>query len=365
MKELAINKDEAVRSFVAAMSEPGQISNLITQMQVFTLEGQSFPLTLNDAAQKGNCYICRPSSAYIDYALDEIRHFKSQPLLYAGMARLLRMAGPLVKASGLDTQVQLNNWLFSTNPVPLLSQNEAKLLREDLIAAYPERAIVLRSLNDVADQKTMVALKAAGFRLLPARRIWILDCRDGLKRKTRDQRRDEALWEDGRFEILSHEAFGADDFEAAARLYGQLYLDKYTWLNPQYSGRFIAALHKAGILHLVGLKSQGRLVAVTGLYESGATVTQPIVGYDTSLPVDFGLYRRMMAYSTVRAVKGHKFFNMSAGAAAFKRNRGAQPSIEYTAVYVDHLPPKRRIATRAMEHVLRGIGIPLLERFEL
>lgn len=365
MSGLAHNPPAAVAQFVEAMSQGRLIGNLTTEMRAFALDGQMFPLSLNARDEGGNCYLCRPSCAYIDYALDEIRHFRAQPVLYTAMKSLLHMARPLVQASGLDTQVQVNNWLFSTNPVPHLGAHDVGQLRDRLTAAYPARAIVLRSLNRLADQGSMDALRAAGFRLLPARRIWILDCRDGGPQKSRDQRRDQALWADGRFEIVPHEAFGPEDFEAAATLYAQLYLEKYSGLNPHYRASFMAALHKAGILHFAGLRHDGRLVAVTGIYESGATLTQPIVGYDTTLPVDLALYRRMMAYATLRAREGRKFFNMSAGAAGFKHNRGARAVIEYTAVYVAHLPRTQRAMTRVMEKILHGIGIPLLERFDL
>jgi hypothetical protein len=58
-------------------------------------------------------------------------------------------------------------------------------------------------------------------------------------------------------------------------------------------------------------------------------------------------------------------FNMSAGAAGFKRNRCAVPSIEYSAVYTRHLSRKRRVATRIVGSILTGVGLPLLRRYEL
>ena len=66
-----------------------------------------------------------------------------------------------------------------------------------------------------------------------------------------------------------------------------------------------------------------------------------------------------------RAAAGRMFFNMSAGAAEFKRRRGAVPAIEYTAIYAGHLPRGQRTAIRALETILVRVGIPIMQRFEL
>ncbi|RRH73554.1 GNAT family N-acetyltransferase [Falsigemmobacter faecalis] len=352
-------------AFVALMNArpmPDLIAGLTTRMSLFELQGAAFPLTLNDRDEAGNCYICRPSAAYIDYALEEIRHFARQPVLQRSMAGLIRACRPLLTASGLDHQVQINNWLFSTNPVPGLGAAEAGVIRDRLCAAHPARALVIRSLNEVADGATMAALKGAGFQMLPARRIWLYDGRSPAR--SRDIKRDDALLRDGRFEVVTR--LSRADYDAAAGLYGQLYLQKYTPLNPQYQGLFLSEMHRAGLLDLIALRAPGGdLVAVTGLFESGLTLTQPVVGYDTSRPEAEGLYRRMMALSRQRAEAGGRFFNMSAGAAGFKKNRRARPVIEYTAVYTGHLSGGARRATAVIAGVLTRLGIPLLQRFDL
>jgi hypothetical protein len=125
-------------------------------------------------------------------------------------------------------------------------------------------------------------------------------------------------------------------------------------------------MHRAGVLELEGLRTpEGQLVAVGGRFQYGHTLTQPVLGYDTTRPQSEGLYRLITAMAQRDAAARRLLFNMSAGAAGFKRNRCAVPAIEYSAVYTDHLPWRRRWATYLVAKLLSGIGVPVLKRFEL
>jgi Acetyltransferase (GNAT) domain len=280
---------------------------------------------------------------------------------------LIRTAAPLVRASGLDAQVQINNWLFSTNPVPTLTRDAAAELRDRLTRDHPTRALVLRSLNDRADAASIAALRAEGFRMLPARQIYLFGVDRDEIRFTPDMRRDRKLLRQTPFLTVENDAFTDADYVRSAQLYDLLYIDKYTPLNPRYTARYVQTMHESGLMQLRGLRdpATGQLVAVTGLFANGRTLTQPIVGYDTARPLRDGLYRMVMAMAQDHALEHGLFFNMSAGAAGFKRRRMALPVIEYSAVFVGHLPRRQRLAVRAMESLLTTVGIPLLQRFEL
>ncbi|UXT49814.1 GNAT family N-acetyltransferase [Agrobacterium tumefaciens] len=341
------------------------IGNLKTRTEVLTVAGHSFPLTLNAAGDAQICYICCPSSAYIDYAIDETRNFLSKPLFRSAVRALIKACAPLVRASGLDHQVQVNNWLYSTNPVPLVNRETAAAIRNVLVSRYPDRAIVLRSLNEIADPVSIAGLRAEGFRMLASRQIYIAAAlRD--KRMPKHMRNDRRHLRRTSYQLVNDHEFMAADYPRCQELYDMLYLEKYTPLNPHYTARYIGEMHQRGILKMAGFRdASGILVGITGLFENGATLTQPIVGYDTTLPIQNGLYRMVMAIAQDYASERGLFFNMSAGAADFKRRRGAVPTIEYSAVYVAHLPLVRRIVVRIMETMLTRVGIPLLRRFKL
>lgn len=366
--ERVANRPDMVADFVSlfqAHPVPDLIGNLHTTVDRITIADRAYPLTVNDRDQRGNCYICNPVTAYIDYAIDETHHFRSHPALKAAVSALIRACAPVVRASGIDHQVQINNWLFSTNPVPALTPEQVARLRDRLTAMHPDRALVLRSLNPVADEATMAALRAAGFVLLPARQIYLFDGA-AFARKSADMKRDRLVLARTDLQLVTGDGFIEADYHRAARLYDMLYIDKYTALNPRYSALYLREMHRARLMRLRGLRDgDGTLVAVTGLFANGRTLTQPVVGYDTTRPQRDGLYRMMMAMAQDVAIAEGLFFNMSAGAAAFKRHRQAVPVIEYTAVYAAHLPRRQRIAVGFMEKVLRRVGIPLLQRFEL
>ncbi len=364
--ENGLHKVDAFAQLFNAMPVRDLIANLTVRVETCDIAGRAFPLTLNDASEAPNCYICCPSSAYIDYAIDETRNFASKPGLQKTIRMLIGLCGPLVKASGLDHQVQVNNWLYSTNPVPLLDRGSIAAMRTALTSRFPDRAIVIRSLNEIADPSTIASLKAEGFHMLAARQVYIFADRSSAPPMTRDMKRDRARLRATSLRIVGNDDFTQADYVRSEELYAMLYISKYTPLNPHYTARYISEMHRRGILRLAGLRDEvGQLVAVTGLFENGGTLTQPIVGYDTSLPISDGLYRMAMAVAQDHATARGLFFNMSAGAAGFKRRRGAVPAIEYNACYVGHLPRRQRLAVWTMAQVLALVGIPLLRRSEL
>lgn len=365
MKSGVANDPALVAALVglfAATPTQDLIANLDAEVQAYTADDLCLPITLSSGP---NCYINSPTVAYIDYAIEETRNFARNPVLRKVLLGLIRACAPLLRATGLDHQVQINNWLFSTNPVPLLTPAQAIRIRDDLKARFPDRAIVLRSLNTLADAATMQAMAEAGFTLLPARQIYIYDP-SAIARPSGHVWRDAKMTAKTDYKIVAADTFNADDFARAETLYNMLYLDKYTPLNPQYTARYLSEAHRRGLLRITGLRGpDGVLDGVLGLFENGRTLTHPIIGYDTGKPQKLGLYRILSSIAQDHATKNGKFFNMSAGAPGFKRNRDAVPVIEYSAVYVAHLGWRARTATALARVLLSRIGIPLLQRFEL
>jgi hypothetical protein len=340
------------------------IDNLDTVMSRLETSVGDLPVSRNEGTSR-TCYVCCPTVAYVEYALSELRHFSGHPLLSGALHGLVNSSRPLLALSGVDRHVQFNNWLLATNPVPSLGQAELRALTDRFVASHPRHALIWRSLNDVSDASKLATFAAAGYDLFPARQVYLLDCRESPPPVHRDERRDLALLAADDYAVEPPERLGAGDYARMAELYGHLYLEKYTRLNPQYSAAFMAAAHRGNLISFYGLRRNGRLDGMIGFFDAGDVMTAPMVGYDTALPQSLGLYRRLMAIGIQRARDNRFLYNMSAGAAGFKRNRGGVPAVEYCAVYTRHLPRRQRIASWIVRVVLERIGRTLLTRFEL
>jgi hypothetical protein len=140
---------------------------------------------------------------------------------------------------------------------------------------------------------------------------------------------------------------------------------KYSPFNPDFTERFFAHALATQSFYLIGLRKAGRFDAVLGYFWRNGVMTTPIFGYDTGLPQALGLYRMISAVLAQEARRRGLLLHASSGAASFKRNRGAAPAIEYSAVYDRHLPVYRRLPWAILERVLNAVAVPLIRRLKL
>jgi hypothetical protein len=347
-------------------SADSMIGNLSTVLGLLDVGDATLPTTTNSDPSRPTCYLCCPSVAYVDYAREELRHFAGFPLLSRLLDGLVQLGYPLIRAAQFDRQVQVNNWLLATNPIPEVSVEALQSATRAMARENPGHIVIWRSLNDYGDRDAIDVFRRAGYRMYPARQIYLFDCRSAQPKRHRDERRDQALLDDGAFRFVPSTEFCHDDDARARMLYQHLYLEKYTWLNPQYTAAFMTSMRAGGILEFQGLRGRdGQLSGVIAFFDSGRTMTAPIVGYDSTLPQQTGLYRMLMALALKRARERNMLFNMSAGAASFKRNRGGVSAIEYSAVYNSGLASTPRLAAFLVRKILEWVGIPMLRSFEL
>lgn len=337
-------------------------ANLDAEVHELNAGPYAFPVTLSSPCED-NAWVVSPATTYGRYAVEESERLGpvwARPPLRA----VTDWAAKEMRATGLGRAVTVNNWLLSTNLYPPLEAATVKTLRDGCIARWPTSTLWFRSLNRTQHGPWLDALVAAGFRLIPTRQVYLFD--DLAANRRSNLKGDLALMRKTTLQPAAHDDFAPTDFERSERLYAQLYLEKYSALNPAYTAMFLRAWHQAGLLRMTGWRdADGRLQAVVGILSQGGVSTAPIVGYDTSLPQSLGLYRLLMAQVFRHAIESRNVLNLSAGAASFKRLRGGVPTIEYSAVYARHLPLRGRRFLWTLRAVTSSFGVPLMKWMKL
>ncbi len=349
-----------------AQGTSGFIPNAETELLLARLDNLVLPVTVNHA-EYGNSYVCSPYTHYVRYAKQELSLLQS-PLLEKGLTLLLDGLGGLMKRSHINRVVHINNWLLSTNLFPRMSGEQAAAVLQAVREKYPEHAVILRSLTPALHGELLEALRAEGCKLVPSRQIYLFQAGDpefGNAKARWLLKRDGELMDKTGYAFVSGEDITAADYPRVAELYKLLYLDKYSYDNPQFTEAFIALAHRTGALTLHGLRKDGRLDAVMGYFCRNGVMTTPLFGYDTGVPQSVGLYRMLSACLIRQAREAGVLLHESAGAAQFKRNRGAVADFEYSAVFDRHLPPGRRWCWTLLAQLLNRIGVPLMRKLKL
>jgi len=347
------------------------IRNADVTISRIQLGRENVPLVRNVSGRSTCSWVTSLRNAYGPYARAEtdIVHMNRwlQPLYLAGS----RLAEAVLVSGGLGGGNFLNNWNLATNLY-------ASTLRADDIVATAQRIakedpklpVVLRSLTAPLHAELIARLADAGFLLLPSRQVWIVpDPGSGEWRLRRDAKRDLALSTSSRdrWTWVRGEEFTDDDFVQTVRLYGQLYRERYPEYNPDYTEDFFRVGVKTGFLDLNGFRETGarELCGLVGMAHREAVSCTPVLGYDTTAPVERGLYRLLMLRAFQECERRKTMLHCSAGAGLFKFNRGAESHVEFAAIWAEHLPFYRRGQLAALGRVVKQLVVPYLESHRL
>ncbi len=361
--------DDMQAGFLTAMLADGTaqyVANAPAALHVLDVDGALLPVTLPLPAADPS-YVISPHAHFARYTAEELHKLNNRPA-EALLRGVIAATGAALKAGGVDQTALVNNYLLSTNLWPRLGPCAEGGIRDALVAAFPDHAVALRSVDARTQTGRLGRLRAAGFRLVPARQVWIQDAERaaGLKRVRKDLRRHAGhRWRIAEVTVA--------DAPRVAELYGMLYLDKYSRLNPQLTVRFFERAIAGGWLTFRGFARDGDpangLDAVLGYVvretACGLTMTQSVFGFDTRLPLRLGLYSLLSTQVFLEAQAHGLLVHRSAGAGAFKAARGAVPVPEFLAVYDRHLPAARRAPWALLEALGTRIGLPLLRTYGL
>jgi hypothetical protein len=358
---------DGLRAYVEGFARDGSrryISNLQTRVLVLRDGKTVLPATVNDA-EYDNAWVCSPYTAYAVYSKEEM-HLLPGRALRRGLAGLADGMGAVLKAVRINRMVQVNNWMLSTNLFPGGAPPAIAGMTRALAAACPDHYICFRSINTWDGRETSAAFRSAGYKLVASRQVYVYERLSETWRTRSNAKHDLRLLRRSPYTVVRGEDFTDADFPRMAELYGMLYLDKYSRHNPAFTADFMRLARRSGVVRFLGLRGpSGVLDGVLGLYGVDGTTTAPVVGYDTTRDQQLGLYRLLMTLVFATALEEGLDVNLSSGAASFKRLRGGQPFIEYSAIYDRHLSPARRLGVTALAAPVNGIGVPLMRRLRL
>ncbi len=356
--------EDFTRAYLRMVAQAGvgaMVRNVRTRWLGLRSGERVFPLTVNDG-ETGDSYVCLPHSAYCLYAreeLDMVDVGAMKPLAKA----LIGVIGALLQSADINRIVHVDNWLLSTNLHGDWNGEDIPVVRAALAKQFPQHIIAIRSLDAWSCPHLLAAVRADGWICVPSRQIWVTDDLQRNWRGSHSAGNDRRMMSRQGHLVDELPALREGDAQRIATLYEMLYVGKYSALNPVFTPEYIAATHADGTLRYRAVRDgTGDIVAVAGCLVRGDVLTAPIVGYDTSHPQSEGLYRAACyLFSDMAAAAGLRL-NGSAGAAGFKRHRGAHGEIEFTAMYVGHLPAWRRCVVRLLAAVLNGFAVPVMKR---
>jgi Acetyltransferase (GNAT) domain len=341
---------------------PGALApNLAAQSGIVRIHDRVWPISVHEPGGELS-YPCSLATQYVRYPLEELALLKSR-WKQAGAWCALHALGGILKTCAVDRTVQWSSGLLSTNLHAPELLEDAPAVTAALVAAFPRHAVLLKNIHGYEDSSLPGRLESLGYNLITSRQIYFFDGKKADFLSRSDVKRDlKALTNLPGYSVVSHEDFKLDDVPRIVDLYKQLYLDKHSHLNPQYTAVFVARALKERLLEFKGLRhDSGRLDAVYACYRKGGTTSTPFIGYDTALPSSIGFYRVLVGMLLRDVAEAKLLLNYSSGAGEFKRRRGGEPAIEWNAVYTRHLPVVRRSGYQLLGTLLNRIGRDFLE----
>jgi hypothetical protein len=344
---------------MTSLGAAAMVSNVSTRLSTLQVADRTMPVTVDDGALGGS-YVCSPHSAYVLYARAELDLLKVGWTSYPSHAALAGL-DLVLKAARINRIVHLGNWLLSTNLHDGWRGEGVEAAREGLAKAHPDHLLGIRSVDDWSSPGLREALTADGWILVPSRQIWVVDDleRDWTKRNAFGN--DRRLVARSPITVSDLETVEVGDAARIADLYAMLYVGKYSALNPVLTPAFVQASAESGMMsYRVARDPGGTILAATGMWERGGVMTPPVVGYDTGRPQGEGLYRIASWMFMERALEAGWRLHASAGAAHFKRLRGARSVIEWNAYHAAHLQPARRKAVQALALLLKRFLVPVM-----
>ncbi|MBB6214316.1 hypothetical protein HNQ80_000385 [Anaerosolibacter carboniphilus] len=353
---------EYARNYLIPLIKEGTdryINNIKTKLMILSIDNILLPITINES-EYDNSYVCSPYTHYVSYSIEELKELK-EPKLESGFRFVLNILGSLLKAGKVNKTIHVNNWLVSTNLYATMTKEQVQEVTGFLSRRFPGYTIVFRSLNQFTNSSIFDSFGDLGFEMIASRRAYIFDPHKELNSKARHiLKKDRKVLEDSDYVWVDAGGISSDDIDRLLSLYNQLYLDKYSYLNPQFSREFIKLALNSKILELFALKDSEEIKGTIGFFHRNGVMTTPFFGYDLKVSKEAGLYRILSLKLMEEARSRNLILHQSSGAGEFKKCRGGVPVVEYSAVYIKQLPLFRKAVWKMLSIITNKIAMPII-----
>lgn len=340
--------------------------NIDTKLDCISFENNIYILTVTEDVIKANSYPVSMNTMIFDYSKDELVKISNQTLKSI-LFIFINFFEHVFKISKIDTNIFLNSYIFSTNFFNKKWETlDIDYLVKNIISRYINKAIILRSVNEVQNPNLYKRLLKDGWVKLVSRQVYIFKNWEKIL-EHHNTKLDLRLLSSAKYSFRELDGNNFEDFQLAEDFYNKLYLDKYSRNNIQYTAKYLQELHLNNliVLRLLIDNENNTPVGVVGITGEDGVITAPIVGYNTNLDKKEALYRRIIIYIIKYAKDNNLLLNLSSGASDFKIRRGADAQLEYMFVYTKHLSIGRKIFWKLLAMISEYIYGPLLVKLKL
>ncbi len=338
-------------------------NNVNTEFNFLLIDDLVFPFSVNGEISV-NSYVCSAYSHYIRYGFSEIKFLKNRILRFV-LHSFLKVLEKLFEYLKIDKIVIVNNFLLSTNFYPTLSRSQIQRITNFLIKKYPGHLIAFRSISSLSSQNMEKYLRELNYDLIINRMAYYTEADDDQPEKSRMYKSDLKVLEKSKYQISKEKQVDERIFTRIKELYSALNIVKYSKYNPQYNENFIKLMINHPAFSVRTLEKNGRIDAVLIYFTYAKTACAPIIGYDTKLNQDLGLYRQISMILLKEAGEKGLLLHQSSGCGHFKELRRAKEKFEYLAVFHKHLPFKRKIPWKILEIAMNIVGKKILRAYKL
>lgn len=342
------------------------IENVDVEQVILVHGTELIPMSIAQQKKKSQAYVASNIGQYFDYPIEEFQRFeivKGWKKTFSILSlRVLRKFSSVLK---IDECVFINSFLLSSNLCPKNYEEIPELIAY-LKNKYPNKCFVFKGVSPEYNEKLFVDLSQSKFKPVFSRELYFISKTDDKYQKKRAFIRDRKH-ADKRTDILwdSNDKLDQNEKSQFLKFYEDLYIGKYSNLNPKYTIEFLNNIAEGGFFRIGSLKKGNDFLGAQVLFQRDGMITTPFIGYNRDLPQEMGIYRILNYYLMDKASKSDLNLNLSSGAAEFKKQRGGVSGIEYNMVFVDHLHFLRKLPWIILGFIGRRFVIPNLSKVKL